>query len=71
MREEKQAWNPAILLGKMLGKQWLSFRVKADEAYLVGKGLAPVAAYLDVPGIIRVAQVKYCNSFLSSESIKK
>jgi len=31
-------------------------RVKADEAYLVGKGLAPVAAYLDVPGIIRVAQ---------------
>jgi len=31
-------------------------RVKADEAYLVGKGLAPVAAYLDVPGIIRTAQ---------------
>jgi len=31
-------------------------RVKADEAYLVGKGLAPVAAYLDIPGIIRVAQ---------------
>jgi len=31
-------------------------RVKADEAYLVGKGLAPVAAYLDVPGIVRVAQ---------------
>merc|ERR1719284_1655006 len=31
-------------------------RVKADEAYLVGRGLAPVAAYLDVPGIIRIAQ---------------
>jgi len=31
-------------------------RVKADEAYLVGKGLAPVAAYLDVPGIVRIAQ---------------
>jgi len=31
-------------------------RQKADEAYLVGKGKAPVAAYLDVPGIIRVAQ---------------
>jgi pyruvate carboxylase len=31
-------------------------RVKADEAYLVGKGQAPVAAYLDVPGIIRIAQ---------------
>ena len=32
-------------------------RVKADEAYLVGRGLAPVAAYLDVPGIVRIAQV--------------
>lgn len=31
-------------------------RVKADEAYLVGKGLAPVAAYLSIPDIIRVAQ---------------
>jgi len=31
--------------------------VKADEAYLVGKGLSPVGAYLDVPGIIRIAQV--------------
>ena len=31
-------------------------RVKADEAYLVGKGKAPVAAYLDVPGIVRLAQ---------------
>lgn len=31
-------------------------RVKADEAYLVGRGLPPVAAYLDVPGIVRIAQ---------------
>jgi len=31
-------------------------RVKADEAYLVGQGLPPVAAYLDIPGIVRVAQ---------------
>jgi len=31
-------------------------RVKADEAYVVGRGLEPVAAYLDIPGIIRVAQ---------------
>ncbi len=37
--------------------QLLIFRVKADEAYLVGKGLAPVAAYLNIPDIIRVAQV--------------
>ena len=35
----------------------LVLRVKADEAYLVGRGLAPVAAYLDVPGIVRIAQV--------------
>ena len=31
-------------------------RVKADEAYLVGKGLPPVAAYLDINSIIRIAQ---------------
>ncbi|CAM9501038.1 pyruvate carboxylase, mitochondrial [Lampetra fluviatilis] len=31
-------------------------RQKADEAYLIGKGLAPVAAYLHIPDIIRVAQ---------------
>jgi len=31
-------------------------RLKADEAYLVGKGLPPVAAYLDVPGIVRIAK---------------
>ena len=32
-------------------------RQKADEAYLIGKGRAPVAAYLDIPEIIRVAKV--------------
>jgi hypothetical protein len=31
-------------------------RQKADESYLVGKGLAPVAAYLSIPEIIRVAK---------------
>jgi hypothetical protein len=31
--------------------------VKADEGYLVGRGLAPVAAYLDIPGIVKIAQV--------------
>ncbi|VDK50159.1 unnamed protein product [Anisakis simplex] len=30
-------------------------RLKADEAYLVGKGLEPVAAYLSIPDIIDVA----------------
>ncbi|KAI3376513.1 hypothetical protein L3Q82_016962 [Scortum barcoo] len=29
---------------------------KADEAYLIGKGLAPVAAYLHIPDIIKVAK---------------
>ena len=28
-------------------------RQKADEAYLVGKGMEPVAAYLNIPEIIR------------------
>lgn len=32
------------------------FRQKADESYLVGKGLAPVEAYLSIPEIIRVAK---------------
>jgi pyruvate carboxylase len=31
-------------------------RFKADEAYVVGKGKKPVDAYLDIPGIIRVAR---------------
>jgi pyruvate carboxylase len=33
-------------------------RFKADEAYLVGKGKGPVAAYLDVPSIIDLAKAK-------------
>jgi len=32
-------------------------RLKSDESYLVGKGLPPVAAYLNIPEIIEVAQV--------------
>lgn len=32
-------------------------RQKADESYLVGKGLPPVAAYLNIPEIIRIAKV--------------
>src|SRR5262245_41030858 len=31
-------------------------RFKADEAYLVGHGKGPVAAYLDIEGLIAVAQ---------------
>jgi pyruvate carboxylase len=32
-------------------------RVKADEAYLIGKGLPPVAAYLNIPEIVKIAVV--------------
>lgn len=32
------------------------FRQKADESYIVGKGLPPVEAYLSIPEIIRVAK---------------
>jgi pyruvate carboxylase len=32
-------------------------RLKADESYQIGRGLPPVAAYLNIPDIIRVAQV--------------
>ncbi|XP_016307274.1 pyruvate carboxylase, mitochondrial-like [Sinocyclocheilus anshuiensis] len=31
-------------------------RQKADEAYLIGRGLSPVAAYLHIPDIIKVAK---------------
>lgn len=31
-------------------------RQKADEAYLIGKGMPPVAAYLHIPDIIKVAK---------------
>lgn len=31
-------------------------RQKADEGYIVGRGLPPVAAYLNVPEIIKVAK---------------
>jgi pyruvate carboxylase len=34
-------------------------RLKSDESYLVGKGLPPVAAYLNIPEIIHIAQVGY------------
>ncbi len=33
-------------------------RFKADEAYLVGEGKGPVAAYLDIPGIVSLAKAK-------------
>ncbi len=34
------------------------FRVKADEAYLIGKGKTPVGAYLDMEEIIKLAKAK-------------
>jgi pyruvate carboxylase len=33
-------------------------RFKADEAYLVGQGKGPVAAYLDIDGIVAIAKEK-------------
>ena len=33
-------------------------RFKADEAYLIGEGKGPVAAYLDIPGIVALAKAK-------------
>src|SRR4026207_1044537 len=36
-------------------------RFKADEAYLIGEGKGPVAAYLDIPGIVALAKEKGCD----------
>jgi len=33
-------------------------RLKADESYLIGRSLPPIAAYLNSPDIIRVALVR-------------
>lgn len=33
-------------------------RQKADESYLIGKSLPPVAAYLNIPEIIQLALVR-------------
>ena len=35
----------------------LMHRQKADEAYLIGRGMPPVAAYLNIPEIIKIAKV--------------
>lgn len=40
-------------------------RQKADEAYLIGRGLAPVQAYLHIPDIIKVAKVSWAGLGLS------
>ena len=32
-------------------------RQKADESYLIGQGLPPVAAYLNIPEVIHIAKV--------------
>ncbi|MDU2152650.1 MAG: biotin carboxylase N-terminal domain-containing protein, partial [Weissella confusa] len=54
-----------IRAGKELGIKTVSIfakedefavhRFKADESYLVGEGKAPIAAYLDIDDIIRIA----------------
>ena len=38
-------------------------RIKADESYLIGKGMAPVQAYLNIPEIIKIAKVIDCDLF--------
>lgn len=49
-------------------------RQKADESYLIGKGLAPVAAYLNIPEIIHIAKENHVDAihpgygFLSERS---
>ncbi len=37
-------------------------RFKADESYLVGKGLEPVQAYLDIDEVLRVAREADCDA---------
>ena len=39
-------------------------RQKADEAYMIGKGLPPVAAYLNIPEIVNIAKVCFAKNQL-------
>jgi pyruvate carboxylase len=41
-------------------------RIKADESYLIGEGLPPVQAYLNIPEIIDIAKV--CFAYLDYQS---
>lgn len=45
-------------------------RQKADESYLVGKGLPPVEAYLNIPEIIRIAKVSLFQTPISQQNYK-
>lgn len=44
-------------------------RQKADEAYLIGKGMPPVAAYLNIAEIIRIAKVCFASFLQYIDSI--
>lgn len=44
-------------------------RQKADESYIVGKGLPPVQAYLNIPDIIRIAKVSFPVNVLHGVSL--
>lgn len=37
-------------------------RQKADESYVVGKGLPPVEAYLSIPEIIRICKENHVDA---------
>ncbi len=43
-------------------------RFKADESYLVGAGKKPIAAYLDIDDIIRIAKEAHVDRSASSPS---
>ena len=46
----------------------LMHRQKADESYLIGKGLPPVEAYLSIPEIIRIAKVRFSRRSFCTEN---
>lgn len=50
----QDACRPCMSLPRLVALG--SLLVQADESFLVGKGLSPVAAYLSIPEIIRIAK---------------
>ncbi len=41
------------------------FRIKADEAYLIGENKSPLGAYLDIPSIIDLALMLFIQAMAS------
>ena len=50
------------MLYEVITDRFSLHRSKADEAYLVGEGMGPIEAYLDIEDIVRVAREAHADA---------